>query len=490
MPVLPFGEWRPDVSDLNASTSVDIVNVLPRADGYGPAPSINLVSPALPKRCRGVFRAWNADGTVTVFAGTEDRLYKLDNTLFTWDDVSKDTSSGFSYGVSTRASWVFVQYDNRVFATQIGAPIQAFTLGTSTAFEDLSASAPQCSSIAVVGRFLVASGILGARLSIQWSAINDPESWTAGTDQSDVQDFADGGEVVGVAGSDDVGLVFQAAAIRRMVYAPGSPVIFQIDRVPGDIGCSTPRSIVQAAGLVFWFSGAGFYRMAPSGYPEPIGKERVDRTFVADYNPIYPANFMGAADPTSSRILWAYCSVNGAPNLGDKVLVYDYVLNRWSILEVQTEFIGSIGLPGMTLEGLDTAYPEYNLDTLPFSLDDFAETGALVVAVFDPTHAMGLFSGSALEATLETGEMGSVRRVLIRGITPMSDAPALFGSISTRGTLQSARIWAAETAPGVTGMCPARRETRFARARVRIPAGTVWSYITGVDMDSANAGTR
>jgi hypothetical protein len=36
MPILPFGEWKPDLMNTNGDSSQLVQNVVPRADGYGP----------------------------------------------------------------------------------------------------------------------------------------------------------------------------------------------------------------------------------------------------------------------------------------------------------------------------------------------------------------------------------------------------------------------------------------------------------------------
>ena len=74
MPLLPFGEWRPDTSDYEGQTTKNVQNVLPRGDGYGPFPDFAILSQALPAACRGAFYALKTDGSVAVFAGTSDRL--------------------------------------------------------------------------------------------------------------------------------------------------------------------------------------------------------------------------------------------------------------------------------------------------------------------------------------------------------------------------------------------------------------------------------
>jgi hypothetical protein len=90
--ILPFGEYRPDLSDLNAAFTSSIMNVVPRADGYGPLPSISLLTSTLPSQCCGAFYARNPDGSISVFGATATDLYLLNNTTWTWANVSKTGS--------------------------------------------------------------------------------------------------------------------------------------------------------------------------------------------------------------------------------------------------------------------------------------------------------------------------------------------------------------------------------------------------------------
>ena len=47
MPVIPFGEYRPDLSDYEAATEKGVLNVVPRGDGFGPFPSLAAISASL-----------------------------------------------------------------------------------------------------------------------------------------------------------------------------------------------------------------------------------------------------------------------------------------------------------------------------------------------------------------------------------------------------------------------------------------------------------
>jgi len=41
MPLIPFGEYRPDVTDYDQAATGAVLNALPRGDGYGPMPALS-----------------------------------------------------------------------------------------------------------------------------------------------------------------------------------------------------------------------------------------------------------------------------------------------------------------------------------------------------------------------------------------------------------------------------------------------------------------
>ena len=56
----------------------------------------------------------------------------------------------------------------------------------------------------------------------------------------------------------------QDSAIRRMIYAPGSPVMFQIERLAQDKGIFAPLSLVRAGDRMFFCGNDGFQSVAPA----------------------------------------------------------------------------------------------------------------------------------------------------------------------------------------------------------------------------------
>jgi hypothetical protein len=488
MPLVPFGEYRPDVTDYDQAYTDQVLNALPRGDGYGPFPSLAAYSAALPGACRGFFKAIKTDGSIAIFAATATRLWQLNNTNQTWTDVSKGAASYSS--VSSTDQWQFVQYINYVIAVQANAPPQYFDLTSSTAFADLAGSPPQARYAAIVGSFVVLSGLLNNPYRVQWSALGDPTGWTAGVNSSSFQDLPDGGIVRGVAGG-EFGNIFQDTAIRRLVYAPGSPVIFQIERISDDLGLYAPYSLIRSGDQIFFLAPKGFMQMAPAGYPVPIGKEKVDRTFLADLDTANLQLLIGASDPRHGRVFWACKSTNGTAGQFDKLICHDYVLKRFAPLAASGQFLGSLSQPGLTLENLDSI--SSSIDAIPPmpSFDSFATSVTPEIAAFDSANKLGFFRGPNLEAQISTGAQAQIgRRVFVRGFRPITDAPTIYGSVGARERLTDTEAFSAENAMDATGQVPARVSTRYARARLRIPAGTSWNFALGVEPEFALEGGR
>jgi hypothetical protein len=571
MPVLSFGEWRPDVSDYNGQTSRTIKNVFSQGDGYGPVPNLAAYTAALPAACRGYFYARKSDGSVQIFAGTSDRLYTLNNTTQTWTPVSVlaavtsitnanpgvvnytahgfaindpvvfaagvgvlpsqlvagtvyfivsagfganafsvaatvggtaiDTTGGGGSGspsitskytaVATTAHWQFVQFNNFVLATQVNAVVQVYDLTSSLQFAVLGGSPPQAAYIAIVNRFVFLSGLATPNVyRIHWSGLNATTTWTSGVNQSDFQDLPDGGIVRGIAGG-EFGLCMQDNAIRMLTYAPGSPYVFSIDRISQDDGLKAPYSMVSAGDKVFFLSPHGFKQYSPGAPIAPIGKEKVDRLFAADADFSSIHLVIAVSDPESSRVFWAYKSTSGQTGLFDKMICYDYLLQKWTDIRMIGEYISAVATPGLTLEGVDAAYGS-NIDTLTLgSFDNIELASFSSLSAFNSDHKLGFFTGPNLEAVLETPEQGGDgTRFRVNAIRPVTDATAAMGSVFRRETAVATSTQSTETAINAIGICPQRVSTRYARARLRIPAAATWTYAAGIEPDVPPEGGR
>ena len=567
MPLLPIPEFKPDLTDLDGNSTQTLLNVLPQADGYGPAKDFSVYSAALPAANRGFFYGRNADGTITVFAGTSTKIFKLNNTDFTWIPVSKvvavttisnaspavvslnshgqaigdavvfsttsalptgltagtvyyviaagftanafevsltpagaaiNTSSAGSGTHSITSSytalpagdqWQFAQFNNTVIATQINTAPQAFDLAAGAAFADLAGSPPQARYVAVVGFFIVLSGLGSSTpYRVQWSGLEAITTWTPGTNFSDYQDLPDGGIVRGVAGG-EYGVISQDAALRRMIYLPGSATVFQIERISEEKGILAPLSITRSGERVFYMGTDGYKMLMPGAPPAPVGKERVDRFLLGDIDTANLQLCIGASDPKGSRVFLAYKSLAGSVGLFDKLLCYDWAIDRFALITMSGEYISSLARPGVTLEGLDAI--SGSIDALTFSLDDISTAAFSQLAGFNSAHKLGFYAGANLEATLVSSERsGDGRRLRVKGFRPVTDAASVYGSTSIRELASATPTFTAETAMNAIGYVKQNVSTRYAKGKVRIPAGTAWTYVKGIEPDVTAEGRR
>lgn len=375
--------------------------------------------------------------------------------------------------------WQFVQFNNFVFATQGNVVLQRFDLTGSTAFSDAPGSPPQAKYIAVVGQFLMLTG-LGSTTPYraQWSGLADTTNWTAGTGSSDFQDFPDGG-IVRTVGGGQYGYVFQDGAIRRLTYNPGSVAIFQIDRIAEDRGIFAPLSIVKGGERTFYIGTDGFNMILPGGVPQPIGQSRVDQTFFDDVDTSNLQFCMGASDPKARKAYFAYKSISGASGAFDKIIGYDWAIDRFFPVAFSGEYLFSLAQPGATID--DAFYTTADLDTLTGSFDDIATAAFPKIAAFDTSHKVGFFSGANLEATMVTAKQsGDGRRMRVKCFTPITDSATVYGSISKQDTEQQTATFSTEVAMNSKGRVPHNVSTRYARGKIRIPAGMTWTKALGI----------
>jgi hypothetical protein len=221
-----------------------------------------------------------------------------------------------------------------------------------------------------------------------------------------------------------------------------------------------------------------------------VGKEKFDRFFFGDYDQANLQLIIGAPDPEGTRVYWAYKSQSGQAGLFDKILVYDYALARAALVLMTGEYIATLARPGLTLESLDSI--STNIDALAFSLDDVALAALSKFSLVSTGHQLGFCSGQNLEATVDTAEqeLDGARRVRVKGLRPVTDAPTCYGAVGARENMQSAISYSAEQAVNSKGLCPANVSTRLARARLRIPAGQLWTFASGFEPFFAQEGKR
>lgn len=475
--IVDFGAWTPDVSALQGGSGVFVArNCLPAANGYGPMPQYNSVSTALTAYPRGAQQVRDDTDTVLQYAGDATKLYR--NVSDTWTDSSK--VGGYSNG--TEDQWEFAPWYNTIIATNWADSPQTLTLGGTT-FADLT-TALRFKHIAVVRDFVVAGYTWDATdgnvpWRVRWCAFQDPTDWTvSASTQADYNDMTQR-KIQRVFGG-EYGVVFQDESITRMTYV-GAPIVFQFDEVVPGLGLLAPGGAVRVNDVIYFLSPKGFYKLTAGSRLEAIGSNRIDETVLADLDRSYLYRVSAIGDPLNHRVFFGYPgagSSNGQPN---KILCYDFARDRWTEITQVHELLWEASSAGVTLEGLDSLYSD--VDSIPVSLDDTLFVGGQrSVAMFDSSYKHGFFSGSPMEATIETSEvmLDPSHRSRVNKFRPLIEGTnvTVTARIGSRNDLLDDVEYTESLSPRTGGIFPCRRNARFQRLELTISGE--WTRALGV----------
>ena len=488
--MIPFGEWLPDQSDLENPGATVATNVIPAARGYRPFQGLAPLSAAGDARLRGFFATLDSAEAVHLFSGNASKLYKFNNSTAALADVSV----GGGYTLTSGDQWRFVQFGNDIIASSgLTDALQKYTIGSSSAFAVVS-GAPSAKFIAVVRDFVVTANIKYSSTAhpfrVRWSQINDGSTWTIGTNQADIQDIPDSGPITGFVGG-QFGVVLMERGIARMEYS-GSPLIFTFEKVETGHGCNYPNSVAALAPTqVFYLADDGFF-MFDGNRSIPIGAEKVDTFFFDDINPHHTDRLSCSLDPVNQLVLWSYVSTESISGEPDKIIMFNYAVGRWSVAEIDHEFIGTIISPQFTLEGI--ASISSSLDALGTSLDSRFWAGGQGAFAASSSSKIQSFTGDPLAATLETTEFepANLKQSLVKSVTPYVTskdvAPTLTVQVGSRNRQVDTTSFTDATALNSDNIVPTRANGRYHRVRVNT-SGT-WRYALGVDVEAVPLGRR
>lgn len=471
MPRLLFGPFEPDKPPFLSKGLQIASNVYAGSLGYRPVGALVTLTSALPSKPLGAASFVSPQGATSILAGTASKLYRSLPTG--WNQI------GTGYTLQNDARWRFAQFGGLAIATNGSDPMQKIDLA-SFAVANLGGSPPTLKMLVVVKDFLVGGVTNGEVNTLRWSAINNAEGWTIGLDQSDYQIMPDGGEITGLLGG-EVGIVLQRGRISRMTYV-GNNLVFQFDTISYNVGCVSVHSVVQAGQVGFFLSDTGF-QMWTGAELKPIGQERVDRTFAASYGRADWPNMSTAVDVRNSLVCWS---------MADRMFVYNWVLDRWSIIDQPAHIVFSGFSRDLTLEEIGALYG--SLEMVPYSLDDDRfKGGNPLFYVFSTADQMATFSGPAMLASLSLGdlELAAGRESRIQTVRPLTDATnGITLTLGTRTRLGDTAAATDYTYLSDNGDMPVRQTGRYVRPELEIAAGTAWQYVQGFDVTLAAGGRR
>jgi hypothetical protein len=471
-----FGQYMPDLPANDNPGLTEALNVLPVDKFYRAYHPIVGSGTALSARPRGAIAAKDTSGNAYLYAGTATALYQRAGSA--WTDKSPAP-----YTTGTDDYWRFVQFDANLIATNYAEVPQKITVGSGGNFGALATvgTAPRARQIGVVGRHVVLGdtidGVNGTvPHRIQWSRIDVGTEWPvpnsadALAKQSGEQFMPSAlGQVTGIAGNDQFGIVFQRAGVSRMTYI-GGDLVYQFDVIDPTVGAVCPNGIVQVGNLVYFVASDGFY-VTDGVSVKPVGASRFDRAFIEKFDSNYKHRLYGAIDSQSKLIYWAYPATGNTSGAPNEILIYNYSEDRITHADDDSDCL---------VTGLTTAVSLEDLDALFASIDDvtppldspYWQGGNELMLGFTSDFKLGTFSNTPGVAVIDgqEAELNPGLMTYVDGIKPIvQDTAAITVSLGYRNNLSDAVTYSGDVTPTPrTGFADSRIEARYFRTRVKI----------------------
>ncbi|MCX2894334.1 hypothetical protein ORG27_12180 [Stenotrophomonas lactitubi] len=356
--------FAPDLDPETPGILTDCNAIIPTTFGLAAANSLVSANyPALASPANSAFIAQLLDGTKRVLVADGPRIEEASGGAWV------DRSRAGGYSGTSRMRWAV--FGNNVLACNRTEVIGQAVPGSS--FTDIAGS-PAASIIVTAAGFVMALNVSQAQYGDApdgWhcSGIRNQATWTAAAaTQCAFGRLLDspGAIKAGAAlGSDIVAYKDTSMYLGRYV---GPPLVWQWDRVPGDIGCSGNESVVVVGTQQFFIGPSDFY-VYDGTVPRPIGGATfnspatpVREWFFANLNQQFKERIFGVADIPRDLVYWYYPSVASSGQL-DACIIYNYRTNQWGKQAIGVEAALLYSSGQITYDGLGALYATY--DDLP-----------------------------------------------------------------------------------------------------------------------------
>lgn len=277
-------------------------------------------------------------------------------------------------------------------------------------------------------------------------------------------------------GSDIVAYKNTSMYLGRYV---GPPLVWQWVRVPGDVGCSGPESVVVVDTRHFFVGPSDFF-MFDGTVPRSIGAP-VREWFFANLNQTYRDRIVGVADLPRDLVYWYYPSTASSTGALDSVLIYNFRKDLWGKQALSVDAILQYSSGQVTYDGLGSLYATY--DDLPSIAYDstFWLADSTIPGVFVGTQLYSV-NGSPGASWFRTGDFGDMTGFsFLRRVTPRYRTTPALGTATNfyRSTLGNTPTQDA-TVPMSRSRFDFRRDARWHSVRVDHVAAAV---VNGIDVD-------
>jgi hypothetical protein len=404
--MIPLLGFMPDADPTTPGILVDCENVVPTDNGVAGAPAqadavVGLAALAGP--CRGSAVLMSTSGSRRHFAGTQTSLFELTTA---WIDVSRTAN----YVGSSESRWLFEQFGNVALATNNTEKIQWSVTGD---FDDITA-APIARVVFATDNFVFALDYnhttLGDVPDGWWcSAYQDYSSWTASvtTQATTGRLIGDGGPLTAGLRLGPYAVAYKATSLFLGTYV-GSPIVWQWERIPGQIGCVGPEALCDIGGAHV-FVGEDNIWLFDGTRPQPIAEGQIRQWFFDNSNASLRYRSIFKYDRQNNRVWLFYVSASGSSL--DSALVYHLKTQKWGRANQNIEAAVNFVTPGITWDTLSTLGATWDaLPDIPWD-SQLWQAGGRSLAVFNTSHTLQILGGASTGGGITTGDFGDDERV-------------------------------------------------------------------------------
>lgn len=253
---------------------------------------------------------------------TNGKLYKMDDLDATWDDIT---------GALTITAGNFCDFDNflnEVYITNgVDVPFKWNGTGNGSAMTVPSGltkakSVRQYNNYLFLGNVVVSSVTYPSRF--YWSNIKDTATWLSTSFIEVSKD--DGTQIIAMKVLGDRLVIFKERAIYNVIFTGSNDIPFVLQKSASSVGCMSQFSVQEVENGLVFLSFDGFYYY--DGNNSYKISDKIQSTLLG-YNTSRFNQGRSAVQKNKNRY---FCSLpSGSQTNNDVVLVWDWLLNAWSI---------------------------------------------------------------------------------------------------------------------------------------------------------------
>ena len=272
---------------------------------------------------------YDASGTTTrvLMNITGDKLYRMDDLDGKWDNVTAPIT------ITAAKVADSAQFLNEIYFTNgHDVPFEWNSSGTAAAVSDVPANLTKAKYVAEFNNYLFYGNVTVSGTAytsrIYWSNIKDTSTWSA-TAFIDIAK-SDGQEITRLKVLGDKLIVYKTRSIYAVSFTGDVDVPFILPgggKTNSAVGCVAPFSVQQvnnghvflSADGVYFFDGNNSFKVS----------DKITPTLIDDMNTTNFAEARSLVQTSKNRYMVSLIASGSSEN--DRVLVWDYVNNAWSL---------------------------------------------------------------------------------------------------------------------------------------------------------------